>query len=77
MERIMGSCKQFEKSVLALRIPEEEEAFLWNGVHKENERKKYKRQKQVKKEEGDGKKRKSLVIDLKYTPTKKEPIILV
>lgn len=76
MERIMGSHKRFGKSALALRIPEEDEAFLWSGIHKEHERKKYKRQKKVKNEEEDGKKSKSLVVDLKYTPTKKTPTIL-
>jgi hypothetical protein len=76
MERIMGLCKQFEKSALALRIPEEEEAFLWNGIHKENERKKYKRQKQVKKVEDDGKKRRGLVVDLKYIPTQKDTCLI-
>jgi hypothetical protein len=76
MERIMGSHKRFGKSALALRIPDEDEAFLWSGIHKEHERKKYKRQKKVKNEEEDGKKLKSLVVDLKYTPTKKAPTIL-
>lgn len=83
MERIMSECKRFEKSVLQLRIPVEEEGFTWNGIKKESERKKYQRRKkeppkedeQEKDGEGNVKKRKSLVVGLKYTPTKKEPVL--
>jgi hypothetical protein len=82
MERIMKECKRFEKSTLQLRIPEgEEEGFSWNGIRKEPERKKYQRKKKEegKEEGGEGgtppKKRKSLVVGLKYTPTKKDPAV--
>jgi hypothetical protein len=82
MERIMKECKRFEKSLLQLTIPVEEEGFQWNGIKKEVERKKYQRKKkEEKKEDGEDKegmdspatkKKKSLVIGLKYTPTPKE-----
>ena len=77
----MKECKRFEKSTLQLRIPEGEgEGFSWNGIKKEPERKKYQRKKkEVKEEGGEGgtppKKRKSLVVGLKYTPTKKDPAV--
>lgn len=78
MEKIMKECKRFEKSILQLRIPLEEEGFSWNGIKKETERKKYQRKKKEEVKEEDGadvpsKKKKSLVVGLKYTPTKKEP----
>jgi hypothetical protein len=79
MERIMAKCKRFENSVLALQIPQEEEGFSWNGIKKETERKKYQRKKkevkddkdEIKVEDERGKK-KSLMVGLKYTPTKPE-----
>jgi hypothetical protein len=81
MERIMKGCKRFGKSLLKLRIPLEEEGYCWNGIKKDVEKKKYQRKKKedVKEEGDDGessplKKRKSLVVGLKYTPTKKEPV---
>jgi hypothetical protein len=80
MERIMREYKRFEKSVLQLRVPVEEEGYVWQGIRKEVERKKYVRKKKEKdvgavkeeggEEEGGGKRRKSLVVGLKYTPTK-------
>jgi hypothetical protein len=84
MERIMKTCRRFERGVLQLRIPKEEESYSWNGIKKEPERKKYQRKKKEdippKKENEDAKedgdsgqtKRTSLVVGLKYTPTKKE-----
>lgn len=45
MERIMNECKRFQRSVLQLRIPVEEESYTWNGIKKEPERKKYQRKK--------------------------------
>jgi len=74
----MKECKRFDRSTLQLRIPVEEEGFSWNGIRKEPERKKYQRKKKEEgKEDGEGataaKKRKSLVVGLKYTPTKKDP----
>jgi hypothetical protein len=75
----MKECKRFEKSVLQLQIPVEEETFTWNGIKKENERKKYQRKKkEVKAEDGEEsplKKKKSLVVEFKYTPKKKEPVL--
>jgi len=82
----MKECKRFEKSVLQLRIPVDEESFQWNGIRKEPERKKYQRKKKEevkeaeseKKEDGTeslttpGKKRKSLVVGLKLPAMKKE-----
>ena len=72
----MNESKRFEKSILQLQVPEGEEGFSWNGIRKEPERKKYQRKKKENKEDGEGgtppKKRKSLVVGLKYTPTKKE-----
>lgn len=81
----MKECRRFEKSVLQLQIPVDEEGFHWNGIKKEVERKKYQRKKKEEKKE-DGadkegpdspatKKKKSLVVGLKYTPTKKENTI--
>ena len=80
----MKECKRFEKSLLQLTIPVEEEGFQWNGIKKEVERKKYQRKKKEEKKEDDEdkegmdspatKKKKSLVIELKYTPTKKENV---
>ena len=81
MERIMKECKRFEKTTLQLRIPEEDEGFTWNGIRKEPERKKYQRKKKEEAKEEGGekvtppKKRKSLVVGLKYTPTKKDPAV--
>jgi hypothetical protein len=81
MEKTMKECKRFEKSILQLTIPVEEEGFQWNGIKKEVERKKYQRKKKEKKEDGEDKegadspatkKKKSLVVGLKYTPTKNE-----
>ena len=84
MERIMKTCRRFERGVLQLRIPKEEESYSWNGIKKEPERKKYQRKKKEDippkkenedvKEDGDSgqTKRTSLVVGLKYTPTKKE-----
>jgi hypothetical protein len=73
MERIMERCKRFDKSVLNLRIPIDEEGFMWDGIKKEHEKKKYQRKKkEVKEEDEETKRRKSLVVGLKYTPTKKE-----
>jgi len=74
----MKEYKRFERSVLQLRIPVEEEGYVWQGIKKEVERKKYVRKKKEKDvgevkeegEEGGGKRRKSLVVGLKYTPTK-------
>jgi len=79
----MKEAKRFEKSVLQLRIPKDEEGFEWKGLKKEVERKKYQRRKkeEVKEEDGEkkdngteptGKKRKSLVVGLKIPATKKE-----
>jgi hypothetical protein len=81
MERIMKEYKRFEKSVLQLRVPLEEDGYIWQGIKKEVERKKYVRKKKEKievkevkeedkEDEGGGKRRKSLVVGLKYTPTK-------
>ena len=79
----MKECKRFEKSLLQLTIPVEEEGLQWNGIKKEVERKKYQRKKKEEKEDGEGKegmdspatkKKKSLVVGLKYTPTKKENV---
>jgi hypothetical protein len=76
----MREYKRFEKSVLQLRVSVEEEGYVWQGIRKEVERKKYVRKKKEKdvgavkeeggEEEGGGKRRKSLVVGLKYTPTK-------
>lgn len=78
----MKEYKRFERSVLQLRVPVEEEGYVWQGIKKEVEKKKYVRKKKEKdvgvvKEEGEeveeengGKRRKSLVVGLKYTPTK-------
>lgn len=71
----MERCKRFEKSVLSLRIPVDEEGFMWDGIKKEGEKKKYQRKKKEVKEEDE--KRKSLVVGLKYTPTKKESAKIV
>jgi hypothetical protein len=90
MERVMGECKRFEAKVLRLQIPTEEEGFVWSGLDRKPEKKKYVRKKKEKEakveeeekavevegEEGgstpSGKKRKSLVVGLKYTPGKQE-----
>ena len=84
MERIMKEYKRFEKSVLQLRVPVDEEGYVWQGLKKEVERKKYVRKKKEKSEvkevkevkeeekddEGGGKRKKTLLVGLKYTPTK-------
>jgi hypothetical protein len=83
MEKIMARCRRFESGILQLRLSTEEESYSWNGIRKEPERKKYQRKKKedvppVKEEEKEeGKtdqKKKSLVVGLKYTPTRKEPV---
>ena len=87
MERIMEEGRRFEASVLRLQIPVEDEGFIWNGLDKKPEKKKYVRKKKEKEkeikveenDEGDGKvgevqegEKHSLVVGLKYTPGKKE-----
>jgi hypothetical protein len=71
MERVMGSCRRFERGVLRLRIPVEEEGYTWGGLKKEVERKKYVRKKkeqteEVKTEDKPDEK-KSLVVGLKVS----------
>ena len=80
----MKEYKRFEKSVLQLRVPVDEEGYVWQGLKKEVERKKYVRKKKEKSEvkevkevkeeekddEGGGKRKKTLLVGLKYTPTK-------
>jgi hypothetical protein len=89
MERVMGSCARFEERRLALRVPVGDEGFRWERLDRKVEKKKYVRKKKEKEkevkevkveEEEDagvepaGKKRKSLVVGLKYTPTKREVV---
>jgi len=75
MERIMKTCKRFERGLLRTRIPVEEEGFQWGGLKKEVERKKYQRKKkeaqeskEIKVEENNPpEEKKTLIVELKVS----------